>query len=767
MKLFSRGPALATVVALTALCAALVVRTATPPAVVPASAPAAEFSAERALRHVRVISERPHPTGSADNVRVREYVMAELTALGLEPQLQTTTGVGTRYQVAGRVTNVMARMKGRTPGGPAVMIAAHYDGVGAAPAAGDDAAGSAALLETLRALKSGTPPEHDVIALFTDGEEMGLLGAAAFVREHPWAHDVAMVLNFEARGDFGRSLMFETGTGNLDAVRVLRTVPDVTASSLTVTIYRSLPNDTDLSEFSILAQPALNFAFIGGVTRYHTLHDDLAHLDARSVQHHGSQMLALTRAFAAGPLPRLVTGDAVFFDFPFLGIIAYPERWSLPISLAAAVLVVLVLVQGRRREPRWALQVTVGAVATVLAVVGSAATAHAASTALVRLHTAMGWGGAPMWSGVYAVACALLAFAVTAAAWGIARRWASAAAVHAGALLIWTVLAVGVSWKIPGASFLLAWPLAVVAAAVLARRGAMAAQWMGVMVAASLLVPLIYSVGGFTLPLSGAGAIALGVLVALLAMLLTPMLEQMAGDTRGAFVGTLFGASLAMSVVGMITVRPSVDEATVADLTYAVNADSTGAWLGAAADVTSASSWASQVLGAERRMFSGTKGPSAAPAWLVPSMDGRIKFAARAVPRVELRGPEAKVLTDSLTADGRHLVVRVTTAPGTLAVGLRLLDARVAKASVDGRDIATTRYRRTSAQWTLMYTAPADSGLVLSFDVPRDARPSLEMTARTPGLPTISAMPIAPRPADVVPIQSGDVTVVYRRVRLR
>ena len=53
-----------------------------------------------------------------------------------------------------------------------MLIAVHYDGVPAGPAAGDDAAGCAALLETVRALRARKQPlANDVIALFTDGEE--------------------------------------------------------------------------------------------------------------------------------------------------------------------------------------------------------------------------------------------------------------------------------------------------------------------------------------------------------------------------------------------------------------------------------------------------------------------------------------------------------------------------------------------------------------------------------------------------------------------
>ena len=187
------------------------------------------------MKHVVAIAQRPHPIGSAEHDRVRDYLVAQLSNLGLDPQIQNATGVGTRYADAGRVQNILARMPGGQSGGPAVLLVAHYDSVEAGPGAGDDGAGIAAILETVRALRAGGPVAHDVIVLFTDGEESDLLGAAAFVREHPWAKDVAMALNFEARGTTGRSLMFETGPGNLDAVRVLRTVPGVTAGSMFTT----------------------------------------------------------------------------------------------------------------------------------------------------------------------------------------------------------------------------------------------------------------------------------------------------------------------------------------------------------------------------------------------------------------------------------------------------------------------------------------------------------------------------------------------------
>src|SRR5437588_8799122 len=335
--------------ALLVLCAFSILRVARPPRAVPATAPDTTFSAERAMRQVEQIAQRPHPMGTVDHDRVRDYIVDQLSTLGLRPQIQHATAIGTRYRQAGRVQNILARLPGTDPNHNAVLIMAHYDGVEAGPAASDDGAAAAALLETLRALRARKQPlAHDIVALFTDGEEAGLLGAAAFVREHPWAKDIGVVLNFEARGTSGRSFMFETGPGNLDAARALRSAGDATAGSVYATIYRALPNDTDLSELAVLDHPALNFAFADGVERYHTSRDDVAHLNSGSLQHHGSQMLAMARTFGMGPLPRARTGDGVFFDLPMIGLIVYPQGLQLPLAVLALVLVLTLIVRDRK-----------------------------------------------------------------------------------------------------------------------------------------------------------------------------------------------------------------------------------------------------------------------------------------------------------------------------------------------------------------------------------------------------------------------------------
>ena len=754
--------------ALFILLAALLVRASRPPAPVAATAPPTEFSALRAMRHVNELAQRPHPIGSPDAARVRAYVLAELAALGLPSEVQEATGVGTRYQVAGRVHNLIARVPGTRPGGPAVLLMAHTDGVPAGPAASDDGSGTAVLLETLRALRSGPALEHDVIAVFTDGEEAGLLGAAAFVREHRWAKDVAATLNFDARGTTGRAFMFETGPGDLDIVRFYRGAPNVNGTSLMVTVYRTLPNDTDLSEVAILGRPALNFAFADGVERYHTTQDNVAQINPGSIQHEGAQALAITRALANGPLPRPVTGNAVFFDFPMLGLVLYPEGAAIPLAVASAVLVVIALAAIRRRERRWIRDLILGVLATIIATALGGGAAYLAGLGMTRIHVAL--GGTPAFSGVYAVAITLLALAITSACWALARRWGSAAGTHGGTLIVWALLALFVSWKAPGASFFLLWPLVAASLAALleSRRDwiAEASLWIATIIALSLLVPIIHSIGVVLLGLTGGGGVVMGVLIPLLALLIAPQFEVIVGDRRWRATLGVLAATILVFAVGAITVRNSVDHPMPSVLVYAADADARDAWLVEPASLEKRSAWSASALGASPQIMTPERhsASSAPPSWLTNVFGEEMRVAVHPAPRIPLVGPVATIIADSTTDAWRRLTLRVVAAPGTLNVDMRTVNARVLTASVDGRRIDTTRYRRRTPQWTLSYAAPPDSGFTLALTVPRGNKVTLELGAQSAGIAPIQGLNIPARPQDVVPVQSGDQTDVFRRV---
>jgi len=225
---------------------------------------AGSFSASHAYQYLQEIARAPHSMGTAEHERVGSYIVSTCNQLGLATTVQQTVAHVSRghHLIAGNVQNIIARLKGRHSG-KAVLIAAHYDSQPNAPGAGDDGAGVAAMLETARLLRSGPPPANDVIFLFTDGEEDGLLGAHAFVAESPLLKEVGIVLNFEGRGNCGISMMFETNTGNGWVInQFARAAAHPFANSLNYEVYRSLPNNTDYSIFKAAGVPGLNNAYI-------------------------------------------------------------------------------------------------------------------------------------------------------------------------------------------------------------------------------------------------------------------------------------------------------------------------------------------------------------------------------------------------------------------------------------------------------------------------------------------------------------------------
>jgi hypothetical protein len=236
-----------------------------PPVVVGEGAPPAEFSAARARTHLEHIARTTHPVGTPAHDDVRDYLVGQLSGLGLTPHVERSACVVRRNGVqfvAGDVENVSARLPG-TSGAKTVIFVAHYDSAPTSPGASDDGAAVAALLETARALKAGPPLKNDLLLLFTDAEEAGMLGAQAFVERHGAVAADSVVVNFEARGTSGPSLMFETSDGNRQLVREFaRSARYPFASSLFQEGYKLLTNRTDFTVFKEAEFKGLNFAYI-------------------------------------------------------------------------------------------------------------------------------------------------------------------------------------------------------------------------------------------------------------------------------------------------------------------------------------------------------------------------------------------------------------------------------------------------------------------------------------------------------------------------
>jgi hypothetical protein len=322
---------------------------------------ATQFSAARADAVLgRVLGQQaPHPAGSAQAEAVRARILKELAAMGV--QARTQTGMSCYGEPrwsdlpCGTVTNIVASVSPGT--GQAILLMAHADSVAAGPGAADDGSGVAILLETIRALKArGLQGGHPIIALFTDGEEAGMLGAAAAVRDASARARIGAVINVEARGNQGPSYLFQTSAGNRKLIDLYAgSVAQYATSSLYSEIYKYLPNDTDLTPMLAAGLPGYNFAFIGNVAHYHTPLDRRENIDPRSLQQQGDAALALTVSLARADLSALKTHDAIYLDVLGRWLPRLAVRWALPLSVAAFVLIVLsglLTPRGRRALPR-------------------------------------------------------------------------------------------------------------------------------------------------------------------------------------------------------------------------------------------------------------------------------------------------------------------------------------------------------------------------------------------------------------------------------
>lgn len=317
-------------------------------------APIEQFSTERALIQISQIAEEPHYGGTKAHTKVREYIIAQLEKLGLKAEVQEGYSL-TQWNNMTKVKNVIARIKG-TENSKALVLCSHYDSnPHSAIGASDAASGVATILEGIRAYLTNNKPKNDIIIVITDAEELGLSGADVFVNQHPWAKDVGLVLNFEARGSGGPSFMFaETNGGNSKLIKGFKKAhPEYPVSnSLLYSIYKLLPNDTDLTVFRNDGNiDGFNFAFIDDHYDYHTANDNYANLDRTTLEHQGSYIMPLLHYFGSADLSDLKSeNDHVFFNFPIFNMISYPFTLVYPMLLIGLVAFGWLLVYGVRRK---------------------------------------------------------------------------------------------------------------------------------------------------------------------------------------------------------------------------------------------------------------------------------------------------------------------------------------------------------------------------------------------------------------------------------
>ncbi|HTG35419.1 MAG TPA: M20/M25/M40 family metallo-hydrolase [Thermoanaerobaculia bacterium] len=733
-----------------------------PPAAKPASAPPAEFSAGRARA---VLSDllgdgAPHPVGSPANARVREKILAQLRAVGYAPEVQEAVAC-----VAGhcaRVSNVLARLPGREPG-KSVLLMAHYDSVPSGPGVSDDMAGVAAILEVARILKAGAPPRHGVLLLLNEGEEAALLGAKAFVEHSPAMAEVGAVVNLEARGTAGPSLMFETSGADAWMIQAFTAyAPRPFTSSLFSTVYQYMPNNTDLTLFKQRQIPGLNFAFIENPTQYHSPLDNLGDVSPESLQHHGDNALAAVRGLTEADLANPPGGRAVFFDLFHSLVVSWPAGLSPLLGLLALGLTLAAAFLARRRGLAvWGGSFMLGFAAAlasllfvlVLAIVFQILIAGAFPGPWVA-HP--GPAIAVFW---------LLAFGGGLGIAGLMGRRVSLPGLWAGVWVSWSLFGLLFGFLLPGISYLFVVPALVAGVCGLAFGGSAAGRTLGAVLPVFMAALLWFSfLGSLYLGLGLMGLVVTAVLLSVIFSALTPLMAGAAPLWRRWLPLTALG--LAVVCLVWARVSPPFSPASQRPLNVVAYEDA--------------------VSGETRLVLDGA--PPFPPAILQAAPFGRkpvppfpwAPFGRAVVAPVSplgAPGPELAVLADSVVGGKRHLRLRLTSPRGA-RVGVVYFPAKaqVEAIQVDGETVPMGGIaksgqrgpaRRPQRGWQAVtyHTLPSEGGVldvVLGSTQPND----WYVIDQTYDLPAVARGVAAARPKTAATFQEGDRTVVSRKVTI-
>ena len=437
------------------------------------SRPATPFSTQNARNHVHRLagSIGSRPAGTDANLRARQYVVEQLTKAGLDVRVQETDAQSRALGLTARVANVIAVLPGSRR--EAVGLVSHLDSVAEGPGAGDDALGVAVALETARAVAGMANRTWSLMVIVTDGEELGLMGAAALAGDRDVTDRLHAYLNLESIGSSGVPVLFETGPGNEWLTDVwARRAPHPRGGSYALEVYKRLPNDTDFSVIKTLGIPGLNFAAVGDSYAYHTPRDSAERLSGDTLRTMGDNAVSVVAALQEVDITRRSPLEGTFFDLAGRVGVSYGALASRTLALAALFFGALGWTRLMRRVLRasgvwrWLLAAswTAGAAAAVLgAMIGAVWLLRSAREVY---H--------PWYAHPDRLAGLLIASGA-AAGWAVARSGRLLpAAAHAvrGAALTWTLalpvwigLAAASLWAAPAAAYL--WTLPTLAAGVL------------------------------------------------------------------------------------------------------------------------------------------------------------------------------------------------------------------------------------------------------------------------------------------------------------
>ncbi len=309
------------------------------------------FSAENAFVYLEEIAQKPHPIGSTENRKVKDYLVKTLKDLGLEVEVQTgytRSSWKPSYMKMAYVENVIATLKGTDSNANKVVISCHYDSVMEGPGAADDGYAVACAIETVKLLKNENR-KNDIELLITDGEEYGLLGAQYYA-DNTDLSQIGIMLNYEARGNAGPGIAFEWSDNNAWLVdQISKVYKRPIANSLSYEIYKRMGNGSDFTIFKRKDVPGINHAYIDGFSYYHHPLDNLETISKESVQHTGENMYLAAKHFSNYEFKEEKEQNATFFNF-YGFFINYNADLDLIIFSLAMLIAVLLMTYYKRKK---------------------------------------------------------------------------------------------------------------------------------------------------------------------------------------------------------------------------------------------------------------------------------------------------------------------------------------------------------------------------------------------------------------------------------
>jgi hypothetical protein len=744
------GPAgVAATLATIALLAWLALRADPLPQPLPAGAPPAVFSAARAFAHVQALAREPRPIASAGNAKARQYIVDQLRAAGLEPQVQTATvrnitvdWLANAQVTLGVVHNIVARIPGTAPdhaSRPALLVTAHYDSGEDTLGAANGAASAAAMLESLRTLKAAPPLANDVLFLFTDGQQAGALGATGFVNEHPWAQQAGLVLLFDHIGNRGPTVLYDASNADGNAVSGWARATDHRGSSLMAEVYKARYGTPGSAPLARLGVPMLHFASTEGTLGPGGAFDTPQRLSQATLQHEGDTMLALLRHFGNAPLAHAVpqTGQ-LYFNLPLVGVVHYPMTAVWPITRIACLLMIGVCCFAVQRTGAWTLDIvhaTFGFTAASAVLMFSAHVLWESMPAMQHKYSldSLDGGHGAHW---YALAFASLAAGLFVWLQRHLRRTLGTPTAAVGVMCYTAVALVVASVLAPGASYVLAWPLVAAQVAfaalfsrhltVIARGHRLPILLAGVAPAMLLIAPAVRDMFVDFSPQRMLFTLALfAVLLGLALLLLAAVARRYVARALVLAGAGCLGIAHSASVPAPVLPQPN-------RLVYFKDTPSwRSVWLMPRGPLDA---WTRQV-------FPNTLHPYVLPYMLGPDSDP-VWYAA--APREDTIAYPKLLIQKVDYGRWRHVEFRLVSKNSAPKITLRLTGGGTRRTSVNGRTLTGEPTRG----WSLTLYGMQDRPLDFSFDMKSMASFSVYVQEQIPGLPEAG---LPPRPASLEP----------------